>query len=206
MDAGWLDSTAALIGAFAALLGSIAALLPQLHQVKGKRARTGGTSRRWTVIVGILLLAFAGVVIGFRLLNERNQPMNVRVATAAWDAFNKGDYNGAIAVADDCISHFRSAADREEAALENSGVPAPPTGHVEAAEKERILKRGLLNDAATCLFVKGESMSRVGRKNDAIDAYRQVVRYKDARVFDPSGDFFWSPSDVAEGRLSDLQK
>jgi hypothetical protein len=205
MDPGWLNSTATLIGAVAALLGSIATLLSKLRQGNGKAENAKGTSRRWTVIVGILLLLFAVVVIGFRLFTETNQPLNVRLTATAWNAFNKGDFNGAIASADECIADFRADADKEEAALENSGVPVPPTGHTEAADKKIILNRGALNDAATCFFIKGESTNKVGRKSDAIEAYLQVARYKYSRVFDPSGDFFWSPSEAAEGRLSDLR-
>jgi hypothetical protein len=201
MDPAWLTSAAALIAAFTALLGSIAAILRQVRQLKGEKS---GRTPVWAII-GIALFVFASAVIVARLVEEK-KPLNVELATAAWNAFNRGDYSGAIAAADDCISHFRTTADKEEAALENGGVPVPPTGQTGTDEKERILKRGVLNDAAACFFVRGESASRLGRKDDAIEAYRQVVRYRYARVFDPSGNFFWAPSEVAEGRLTDLQK
>jgi hypothetical protein len=203
MDTGWLTSTVALIAAFAALLASMGALLPQIRQKK--RAKVDGTPPRWAVILGVALLVFSGIVFGVRLLNERNQPLNVKLTTAAWNALNKGDYTTAISTADDCISHFRSAADTEEMTLESAGAPLPATGQTGPEEKERILKRGVLNDAAACFFIRGEATSRLGRKNDAIDAYRNVVRYKYGRVYDPSG-FFWAPSEAAEERLNELRK
>jgi hypothetical protein len=58
----------------------------------------------------------------------------------------------AISNAEKCIKAFRDYADDQPAELENSKAPQPPDDVTEQ-EKQKILKRGLLNDVATCFWI-----------------------------------------------------
>jgi len=196
MNFEWLNSAAALITAFGTLLAGMAVLWPNLKKARGGRPKT-------LVLAGVLLVTFSGIVFAVRWISQKNQPDNVILTTHAWNALNKSDYPKAIAIADECEQRFKGTADREEAALEQNATPLPPVGDVPESERGPIFHRGVLNDMATCFFIKGEAAKKLGKKDDAVAAYTEAARYKYARVFDPLG-FFWSPSEQASDRLRDL--
>jgi hypothetical protein len=196
----WLKSTAALISAFGALFAGMAALWPHLKR-RGKPVRA---RRHWLLWSGIALVALAVSIFAARIIGERYTPLNSKLTTQAWDAFNRSDFNAAISAADECVSRFRSSAERQESALQNESPP--PVGKTSDEQKNALLARGVLNDVATCFFIRGESASKLGRTTEAMDAYTAAGRYPHARVFDPRGNFFWSPADAAADRLKDLQK
>jgi hypothetical protein len=131
----------------------------------------------------------------------------------AWKAFNRNDHKFAIKFADECIENFGKTADRMQEKLIKDKEPLPPTGSVNDAEKNKIFKRGPLNDVATAYFIKGrsaESLYRKGGSKDtaskamAEDAYKATCRYKHARTWDPNG-WFWSPCEAATDRLTSLK-
>jgi hypothetical protein len=127
----------------------------------------------------------------------------------AWDAFNGAKYESAIKFAEQCIDNFGKAADRAQEKLESENEPLPPTGKVSGAEKDKIFKRGLLNDVATAYFIKGRSAEYLYKtggpksteyKDMAKEAYEATCRYKHARTWDVKG-WFWSPCEAASDRL-----
>ena len=131
----------------------------------------------------------------------------------AWRAFNRSDYKGAIKFADECIENFGKAADRMQEKLRNDKEPPPPTGPVSDADKNKIFKRGSLNDVATAYFIKGRSAESLYRKGGSKDhtykemaenAYKAACRYKHALTWDPNG-WFWSPCEAATDRLSSMK-
>lgn len=137
-------------------------------------------------------------------------PRNARLISCAWDFLDDARYMDAMAVAEECIDAFEGQALRDQQSLSLDGQPAPLTGQPGSkAELNEILKRGVLNDVAACHFVKGQALERLGRLDDAKDAYQKVLKYPHARVWDPAGDpsglgFFWSPAQAAADRLSVL--
>jgi hypothetical protein len=131
----------------------------------------------------------------------------------AWRAFNRGDYKGAIKFADECIENFGKVADRMQEKLSNDKESLPPTGSVSDADKNKIFKRGPLNDVATAYFIKGRSAENLYRKGGSKDpiykemaenAYKAACRYKHGRTWDPNG-WFWSPCEAGADRLSSLK-
>lgn len=126
-----------------------------------------------------------------------------------WRAFNHKEYQNAIKFADQCIENFGKAADREQEKLDKDKEPLPPTGAVSDAEKDKIFKRGVLNDVAAAYFIKGRSAEYLylekgaeasAYKEMAEKAYEAACRYKHARTWDPQG-WFWSPCEAASDRL-----
>jgi hypothetical protein len=147
-------------------------------------------------------------------------PPNAQLTTDAWDAFNKKNYTEAIAKSEECTDTFGAQALREQREFTASGKPAPPVGAVSEDKKNEIFSRGVLNDVATCYFIKGQSLEKLNRITEAKEAYRNALKFPDARTFDPSGctwdpsarrwdppgcGFFWSPAVAASDRLSKLQ-
>ena len=204
----WINSTAGLLGALGTLLVGIAALVGPLgqsfkkkeHQPMKEKTRI----RKLSFLPGILLITAALVMFVTRSLTGQGQPLNVRLTSQAWDGYNKADYEIAIAKADECIEEFRGAADREQTQLEKDRVPLPPKGSVSEQEKKVIFARGLLNDVATCFYVKGRSAEKLGRKEEAKQAYLAASKYTYARTWDPNG-WFWSPAEAASDHLSRLK-
>lgn len=130
----------------------------------------------------------------------------------AWDGFNRTDYLEAIRAADRCIDEFGRAAARMQDSLVAAGIPEPPVGAVSDAEKNRIFRRGLLNDVATAYFIKGRSaeyLFRAGgadaadRRQEAHRAYGDACALSFGRTWDARG-WFWSPCEAANDRLAGL--
>jgi hypothetical protein len=129
--------------------------------------------------------------------------------TDAWGAFNAGDYERAIEHSDRCIDEFDDEAMRTQQRLRSEYEAPPPVDRVSAADRERILRQGVLNDVATALFVKGRSAEhlydaggaeRESYRRQAEQAYAAACRYDYGRAWDPGG-FFWSPCESASDRL-----
>ncbi len=137
-------------------------------------------------------------------------PLNARLATAAWDEYNNGNYENAITYTQDCIDMFESQALREQQEFTASGKPTPSVGSVGEVEYQEIISRGVLNDVATCYFIKGESLAKLNRLSEAKEAYMSVLRFSAARTLDPIycqclGCYcFWAPAEVAADRLAKL--
>jgi outer membrane protein assembly factor BamD (BamD/ComL family) len=144
---------------------------------------------------------------------DEDQLENVKLTNSAWDAYKKHQYKEAIQYSDRCIRKFKAKADDDQQALAKANAPMPPTGSVSKQQKEGIFKRGLLNDVATCFYIKGrsfEDMYRQDKDRDATlrqqaqEAYRATQGYTYARTWDTRG-WFWSPSEDATDRLQDLK-
>jgi tetratricopeptide (TPR) repeat protein len=125
-------------------------------------------------------------------------------ADQAWAAYNKRDHAGAIEWADRCINESLGRATREQEQLETTKAPLPPLGPASRQEKKVIFARVALNDAATCLYIKGRSLEATGRKEEAMEAYRDASKLTYARCWDPKG-WFWSPSEGSLDRLRMLR-
>jgi tetratricopeptide (TPR) repeat protein len=121
----------------------------------------------------------------------------------SWEEYNRGEYKNASAHADRCIAEFHQAALEMEKDLAKRNVLLP-TGPVDEATKNTIFANGLLNDVATCLFIKGKSAEGVGDRKSAIEAYQNAIKLGHGRCWDPRG-WFWSPAEKSSDRLDVLR-
>jgi hypothetical protein len=169
------------------------------------RIRSNLCARIWLLLGCLLLVATPGTVIArANAQTSADQPRNVELTNAAWDAFKAKNYDTAITAADRCVRRFKDEADSGEAQLEKSHAPLPLTGKVTDKEKKAIFDQGLLNDVATCYWIKGSSAQALKRNDVARDAFRAAAAYRYARTWDARG-WFWSPSEDALDRLEDLK-
>jgi tetratricopeptide (TPR) repeat protein len=157
------------------------------------------------VAVGFLCLTFTAFAQhdNNKTNTPAGKPLNEQTTADAWDAYNSGKYQAAITNAEICIEEFRGAASLLQTKLEKE-KPELPTGAVSDDVKKKIQANGLLNDVATCYFIKGRSAEKLGRKDEALKTYEQVKKYTYARTWDPQG-WFWSPAEAAEGRIEGLR-
>ena len=159
--------------------------------------------RTYTFLFGVFLILVSAAIFSVRA-TQPSLPLNAELTNAAWEAFNKGNYEQAISASQKCINEFKGSADREQKELESSKTPLPPKGRVSEVIKKTILDRGLLNDVATCYFIKGRSAEYLGRIDEAKQSYQEASKYTFARCWDPKG-WFWAPSEAAQDRLSTLK-
>jgi hypothetical protein len=129
--------------------------------------------------------------------------LNVLLAVWAGDALQRGAYLQAIEMADSCTKQFANAATQEQDRLAESRAPLPLVGVVTSEQKRMISSRGVLNDVATCLYLKGLAAERLQKRELAKDAYRAASYYTYARSWDPRG-YFWAPAERAADRLQAL--
>jgi hypothetical protein len=156
------------------------------------------------LVMGVALTLIGASALTVHVRAVQNRSDNERLTSEAWEAFRESKWSAAIAKADDCINRFGNTADRQEKQLEDGKSSPPPTGEVPDDEREVILRRGPLNDVATCFFIKGEAAERLKDLNQASQAYKQCTRYAYARAWDPKG-WFWSPAEEATGRAARLE-
>jgi hypothetical protein len=131
-------------------------------------------------------------------------PRNVELVNAAWEAFGAQDYERAISASDRCIGRFKDQADAQQETLQRAQAPMPPTGRVTEKQKSAIFQQGLLNDVATCFWVKARSAQLLKRFDLAKEAFQTAAKYTYARTWDTHG-WFWSPAEDAADRLIDLK-
>ncbi len=119
--------------------------------------------------------------------------------TAAWNDYNQNSFAKAIEISQVCINKWESDAVKQQSEL----TQAPPNGKVTDEEKKVIFANWALNDVATAYFIKALSLEKLGKTNDAKDAYNVVITLPYARCWDPQG-FFWSPAEAASENLARL--
>ncbi|MDA1314235.1 MAG: hypothetical protein O2968_12925 [Acidobacteria bacterium] len=157
-------------------------------------------------LLGVAIAAFIGTAM--IVLTDWGSPTagaaskNEELTSDAWNAFNAKDYKRAIEIADEVLGNFTLQAERDQRELETSGAPNPSTGKPRSGEeKQRTLERGLLNDVATCYFIKGQANDKLKKIDEAKKAYTSAAALTYARTWDPAG-WFWSPSQAAKDRLT----
>ncbi len=148
--------------------------------------------RPFSAIASPLLLSSILLPRAASAQETRKVPLNEAETTKAWEAFNKQEYREAIKYADLVIDEFSNDADAMQAELTRNNVP-PPRVQPDEKEKKAIFARGVLNDVATCLFIKGESLQHLEDQLGARRAYEAACKLTYARTWDPQGDgFFWN--------------
>ncbi len=110
-----------------------------------------------------------------------------------WAVLGKRQFEEVYRVTDACIAEF-SAAGQE---LARGLSDFPPKGEEN--------KFQIMNDVATCYFIKGEALMRDGKTEEAKGVFREVIsRYPFAQSFDPRG-WYWSIKEKSEITLNKLE-
>jgi tetratricopeptide (TPR) repeat protein len=139
--------------------------------------------------------------------DPKSQPdpsRNEQLTSEAWKALEKKTFLEAITKADKCIESFEASAVKLQKQLEKDKAKVPK-GEVTEEEKKVVHKNGLLNDVATCYFIKGKAHEGLKEKDAAIAAYKAAAKLTYARTWDPDGPWFWSPAEAATERLEELR-
>ena len=164
------------------------------------RSGSRGKSSRWrirarpTIAVGVL--AAIAVLLFWTSQNQKPDMGQTKI----WDALSRQDYREAYEMSTACVAGLRDEANRLQTDLAIRGVQVPPTGVLTGKDGLELMRRGQLNDMATCLYTLGDASEHLGRVNDARQAYTAATWYTYARTWNLAG-FFWSPAGVSQARL-----
>lgn len=110
-----------------------------------------------------------------------------------WNYLGERKFDEVYKITDECIAKYSSQADRLAKTLSDF----PPKG------KEGMYK--VMNDVATCLFIKGEALMREGRIEEAKKVFKEIIdKYPYSVAWDPRG-WFWSIKEKAEITLKKLE-
>ncbi len=102
-----------------------------------------------------------------------------------WSLLGQRKFDEVYKVTDECIAKFSQEADR----LAHTLSDFPPKGKEGAYQ--------VMNDVATCLFIKGEALMREGKTEEAKKVFKTIVeKYPYAQAWDPRG-WFWSLKEKA---------
>ena len=112
----------------------------------------------------------------------------------AWALKGAKNYQEAYRVIDECIAKFSAVAD--EMAVSLRDLPS----------KGEEKNYSLMNDVATCYFIKGEALRDEGKTEDSIQAFQTAIdKYPYAQNFDPRG-WYWSIKEKAESAIIQLRE
>lgn len=198
----------AILGGVGSLIGGITNLLIYWNVKRHMKKNIKNYSTKAVAVIlilGTVLIMLFMVVIG-GVLFAREKYKNEQLTAEAWSAYDSGKYELAIEKAKDCIIEFQGEALRQENELKDNKIPEPPKGKTTSEKAKEVLRRGLLNDVATCWIIIGMSEMKLSHKEKAISAFKKAKQFTYARTYDPSWDGFWSPSEKAEDYIKGLQK
>ena len=110
-----------------------------------------------------------------------------------WEALGEGKYEDAVKLTEKCAELYEERAKKMQASLS-----AKPSSDV-------VNDYWALNDVATCYFTMGEALVKLGRKPEALVAFKVVIDdLYYAQAWDPKG-WHWSPSDAAYPKVQMLE-
>ncbi len=148
----------------------------------------------------ILTCVLAVFIVGCSSVRPPQQPpvldfgdyTSQTLTTNAWIALTDGNYAHAIKYTEKCAELYEDKAREMQASLD-------ALAHI-----EKVHDYWALNDVGTSYFIRGEALIKLGRKAEAIVAYK-VVRDElfYAQAWDPKG-WFWSPAEAAYPKLATL--
>jgi len=192
---------AALAAAFGATLG-----LLRLFRRSGPASPSS-----LHILLTILCLGYAGTSLCL-LLTLAARPAGLAdsgdragVLRRAIVALQENRHSEAISLANTIILSCSATALDEQSSLERNHEPRPPAGAIASPREVLIPSHSALNDTAAAHWIKAAALEQLGRPREAAQAYRDLAPLSYARLFDPSNDLFWSPSQEAQHALTRLQ-
>ncbi|MCD4779886.1 MAG: tetratricopeptide repeat protein [Candidatus Omnitrophica bacterium] len=108
----------------------------------------------------------------------------------AWEASSKSDVEKLDALVKECLFVYQEEAKRLHASL------------LAFPERSESKKYQVLNDVATCLFVRAEALMNRGQKDKAISAFTDIIeKYPWSQAWDPRG-WYWSIKEKSEASIN----
>ncbi|OPX28530.1 MAG: hypothetical protein B1H08_05750 [Candidatus Omnitrophica bacterium 4484_171] len=111
----------------------------------------------------------------------------------AWSELGKRNFDKVYELTNECIDKFHKEAD----GLAKTLSSFPPQ------DKMGLYK--IMNDVATCYFIKGEALMRQNKRQEAKRVFKEAAdKYPFAQSWDPRG-WFWSIKEKSEATIKKLE-
>lgn len=111
------------------------------------------------------------------------------LTTKAWNAFNAKRYEAVEMYVGKCLELYAAPARQMQDSMDDF------------APRGQEFDYWALNDVATCLFIRGKSLLRRGRRKEAMEAFQEIVdHYYYAQCWNPNG-WFWKVAEAARRSL-----
>ncbi len=136
----------------------------------------------------------AGFLILFLSINLYSQKASNEYVKECWQALSKREFKKVYELVEECSKLYGTQAFK----LSKSLKGFPPKGE-EAAYN-------VMNDVATCLFIKGEALMREGRNQEAKKVFKKIIEdFPYAQSWDPRG-WWWKIAEKSKLSLDKLEK
>jgi beta-glucuronidase len=143
-------------------------------------------------IVSILILS-CGLSLYSQVQAQDEQLTSKQYVNKAWAKQGERDFEAVYKITQECIDKYGQQADKMAQSLNDF----PPKG------KEGEYQ--VMNDVATCYFIRAEALMRQYKEEKAQAAFKKVIeRYPYAQAWDPRG-WFWSIKEKAQASLKKLE-
>lgn len=108
----------------------------------------------------------------------------------AWAASSKADPEILKVVFDQCVKFYGEQATQEHGRL--SGFP----------NRSVIDEYKVMNDVATCYFIKAEALMHQGKNEEAVALFEETIKkFKWAQAWDPSRGGYWSIAEKSQASI-----
>jgi len=194
-----------IAGAIGSIAGGIAGIAMLIELKKQQTEGNIMKKRKMKTLAALCpLLIFLGCSL---LVNvyAKAKGLDEQLVTKAWKQIDNGNCPEAIKLATECIIKFEDRAFQKQYQLQKGGTPLPPVGQVSKQKKEEIFQMGLINNVGAALFIVADCHRKAGNLDKAKSAYEKLSKLTYARVYDPSWDGFWDPSEEAGSMLKKLE-
>jgi serine/threonine protein kinase len=160
----------------------------------------------WILLGVLALVVGGGLYYKFGRGDEEPMDPRTRLMVEAFKAKEAGRFEVGLAKADECVTEFGKAAEREHARLLKTGLELPQDIVVDRDPKmaRRAADNGLVNDVAACWLVKGDCLKGLDRPSEARAAYAEAAKFTLARCQTLDKRAYWDVSEAASNRLSAL--
>ena len=147
------------------------------------------------LLLGLVLIGLASAATADEAADDEwncDKDPSCTLQVKAWDALAAGENEVAVSFAAACFDINVEQGRKQQASL--SAKPADG-GYPENAA---------LNNAGTCLFIKGEALAKMNKKDEAAAAFNMIVdELSYSQAWDPKG-WFWTVADGAKQSLAKL--
>jgi tetratricopeptide (TPR) repeat protein len=206
----FLGAIISILSSFAKIVELIIKIKEKLLQLfhKEKKVTVNNKRRRMKMInykplvIGFILLSISSIIFSYQYSIRQNIPLNQKLTKEAWDYYNNRNFENAIEKANECIKLYRGQAELKQEELLKKGT-SKPNSTPDSKEKKEIFSRGLLNDVATCYYIKGASYEELKKNEEAVKSYSKAEYFTYAMCWDPQG-WFWNVSEAASGKLKEM--
>lgn len=164
-------------------------------------------SRRVHFAIGFAIMSL--IILSAALLPQP-PPTREQLLTRAWNASERERWATVVELLTKLLDDCEFSAERGEKQMLSTNAPPPKLGRLgvalSEADAQANFSRGMINDVATALFLRGEAFNHLGKLPEARADWQKVLTYPHAATWDIRTKEFWLTKEGAENKLYQLDR